>query len=232
MEKLVKKTTAKIDLHTHSDLSYDGGITAEEYQAFLQSGKLTHIAVTDHNEIKRALELRKALGPQIIVGEEIKTKEGEIIGLFLKSRIKPNMSFEKTLDAIHKQGGITYIPHPFDIRRSGAGRKVLTQNIAKIDIIEGFNARAITPRANKKAQTFAEVNGLRVAAGSDSHSVWELGKTYIQFEMNATKKLNLTKTILLRETEKPWLVKKYVSPRGFIAPAWNKYKKWTNSRKN
>ena len=107
----------KIDLHTHSIISYDGGITEKQYRKILEMGILDYVAITDHNETRFAGIMQKKFGDKIIIGEEIKTKEGEIIGLFLKKTIASGQSTEETAAAIHLQGGLVYIPHPFETRR-------------------------------------------------------------------------------------------------------------------
>lgn len=222
------KTTYKIDLHTHSIQSKDGGISLKEYQQTLDSGKLDYIAITDHNEIDNTLKIHKKIGEQIIPGEEIKTKQGEVIGLFLKRRIKPGQQFAKTLDLIHQQGGITYLPHPFDTRRSGANFETIRKNLDKIDIIERFNSRIITPGVYKKIEHFFENEGKAkpYAAGSDAHSVWELGNTYTIIEDK------LTRDNIEQQLETPSMRNKTVTPIGFAAPAWNKIQKWINLKKS
>ncbi|KKQ34267.1 MAG: hypothetical protein US52_C0065G0002 [candidate division WS6 bacterium GW2011_GWA2_37_6] len=217
-DKTTKKTY-KIDLHTHSTLSKDGGVSAREYKRILESGKLHYVVVTDHNEIDFALELHKELGAHLIVGEEIKTKEGEIIGLFLTKKIEPFQSFEATLDQIHAQNGITYLPHPFDTRRSGVNEQVAAKFVDKIDIIERFNARIITPGVHTKIAEFNRNYKKPFAAGSDSHSVWEIGNTYTVIKSMPDKN-NFVELL-----KSPELRTHRVGLRGFLAPTWNKFKK-------
>src|SRR5579859_2648799 len=95
----------KIDLHTHSIVSYDGGIREDEYKKLLTNNVIDFVAITDHNEIRFALMMQRRYGEQIIVGEEIMTAEGEIIGLFLKERIEPGLPVEETIQAIRMQRG-------------------------------------------------------------------------------------------------------------------------------
>src|SRR5580658_33632 len=102
----------KIDLHTHSVASPDGGIMADKYRECLELGKLDYIAITDHNSIDFALNLRTEFERKIIVGEEILTSEGEIIGLFLSELVPPNLSPIETIELIKRQGGLVYVPHP------------------------------------------------------------------------------------------------------------------------
>ena len=109
----------KTDLHTHSEASPDGGITLAQYQKVLNDGVLDCIAITDHNEVDFALHAHKTLGNKIIVGEEIMTTKGEIIGLFLKEKVAPQQSPADTVVSIKSQGGLVYIPHPFETVRKG-----------------------------------------------------------------------------------------------------------------
>lgn len=209
----------KIDLHTHSTLSKDGGISAEEYEKALKDKKLDYIAVTDHNEIDFAISLNRKLGDKVIVGEEIKTTKGEIVGLFLKKKIEPHQSFEATIEQIHKQNGLAYLPHPFDIRRSGADMGTVLKNYGQIDIIEKFNARIITPGVHKKITKFIKAHPKSYAASSDSHSSWELGKTYTLVKERPARD-NLAGLL-----KSPELAKKTMSLKGFLAPSWNKLSK-------
>lgn len=167
----------KIDLHTHSILSHDGGLNIEQYQEVLNT-KIDYIAITDHNKIDFALEAHKKIGPKIIIGEEIMTTKGEIIGLFLTKLIEPFQSPEQTIKQIKNQNGLVYIPHPFDKRRSALNKTFLQQNINNIDIIEIFNSRSMLNLINKKALNFANSTKIAQAVGSDSHSAAEIGFTY------------------------------------------------------
>src|SRR6266702_4633076 len=109
----------KVDLHSHSIISYDGGIAPREYERLLNTNVLDVIAITDHNEISLAQMLHKQLGEKIIVGEEIGTADGEIIGLFLQEKIAPGGTALETVAQIVLQGGLIYIPHPFEVFRKG-----------------------------------------------------------------------------------------------------------------
>lgn len=133
----------KVDFHTHSTASPDGSIKAAQYKQLLDSGRLDAIAVTDHNRIDFALALQQELGSKIIVGEEIMTTEGEIIGLFLKELVPAKLSPLETVQAIKKQGGLVYIPHPFETVRKGLQAKSLAAITDYIDIMEVYNGRAM-----------------------------------------------------------------------------------------
>lgn len=168
----------KVDLHTHSDASPDGGITFEQYVRILDHEILDCIAVTDHNTIERAQELRQALGSKIIIGEEITTLSGDIIGLFLDHLVAPEQSLEATVAAIKKQGGLVYVPHPFETVRKGLPEASLEHIAKDIDIMEVFNARAFVQNRGPKAITWARLNSKPGAASSDAHGMKGLGTAY------------------------------------------------------
>jgi len=168
----------KIDLHTHSILSYDGGISRQEYINAINDKTLDYIAITDHNEIDFALKLNRDYPKNIIVGEEIMTNDGEIIGLFLTKLIPKHLSVPKTIELIKEQGGLVYIPHPFDLLRAGLGRDLLEKYLKEIDIIEVFNARTKLTGFDKTAKKYAEKQNLVSSSSTDAHIYLTLGKAY------------------------------------------------------
>lgn len=168
----------KLDLHTHSELSPDGGISASQYARVLATNVLDVIAVTDHNRIDFALKLQGELGDRIIVGEEIMTTAGEIIGLFLTARIKPGLSPHETVKLIREQGGLVYIPHPFETVRKGLTQETLDELLDHVDIIEVANGRAFLQNRHSKSAIYAKLHRLASAASSDAHGVRGLGRTY------------------------------------------------------
>lgn len=177
----------KVDLHTHSAASPDGGITLRQYRAALESGWLDCIAITDHNRIDFATQAKAQLGERIIVGEEIMTIAGEIIGLFLNERIDPGMSPEDTVAAIRAQSGLVYIPHPFETIRSGLHPAALERIQDSVDMIEVCNGRAFLQNRGQQALVFAKLNQLTPVASSDAHGVHGLGKTYTSLASIPTK---------------------------------------------
>lgn len=181
----------KVDLHTHSSASHDGGLNQNDYKQALGSGALDYIAVTDHNQTEFAVELQKSLGKQIIVGEEIMTSEGEIIGLFLKRTIEPGLSLQQTAQAIHEQGGLVYIPHPFETVRKGVTKASLDHIASQVDIVEAYNARAVFQNKGPQAVTWARLAGKSMAASSDAHGRRGLGSSYSIIEKAPTAQ-NLT----------------------------------------
>ncbi len=170
----------KVDLHTHSVASPDGGISLEQYRRTLHSGKLDYIAITDHNSIDTALAIKSLLGDQIIIGEEIMTAEGEIIGLFLSEVVLPGQTARATAEAIRAQGGLVYIPHPFETFRKGIHPATLESIIDVVDIIEVCNGRAFMQNRGSQAVVWARLNSVPGAASSDAHGAAGLGSTYTQ----------------------------------------------------
>jgi len=168
----------KIDLHTHSSASPDGGIKAKQYRKLLETKKLDYIAVTDHNNVDFALELQKELGDKIIIGEEIMTTQGELIGLFLTERVKPGMSALQTAKTIHEQGGLVYVPHPFETVRHGLQIETLDEIASQVDIIEAYNGRAVLQNKTTVAIAWAQNHGKQIFASSDAHGVRGIGHTY------------------------------------------------------
>jgi predicted metal-dependent phosphoesterase TrpH len=206
----------KIDLHTHSIASPDGSLNETHYRRMLESGGLDIIAVTDHNTISFALELNKKLGDRIIVGEEIMTPQGEIIGLYLKEAVKPGLSPAETVAAIKTQGGLVYIPHPFETRRKGLQLGTLNTIAKDIDIVETHNGRAVFQNKSRTAGDWAAKNKLPGAAGSDSHGWYGWGRTYSIID-SAPAKATLAKLLAKAEHQAG-------SPgiRGVLYPKFNK----------
>jgi len=168
----------KIDLHTHSVASPDGGITTAQYARAINDGLLDCIAVTDHNQINVALQLQQSFGTHIIVGEEIMTTAGEIVGLYLTETIPAGLSPHETVKRIKDQGGIVYIPHPFETVRKGIHPGVLEELTEEIDIVEVYNGRAFAQNRSAQAVVWTKLNHVVGAASSDAHGYRGLGQTY------------------------------------------------------
>jgi predicted metal-dependent phosphoesterase TrpH len=171
----------RVDLHLHSNYSPDGQSSLEELIQRCAECGLDRIALTDHNTIDGARELVKLAPELTIVGEEAKTREGEVIGLFITSRLPPFLPPEEVMDLVHGMGGLTYIPHPFDRRRANFRAERLVELADRIDIIETYNAWC-EPAANQAAARFAADLGKVNATGSDSHAASELGRSWMEIE--------------------------------------------------
>ncbi len=177
----------KADFHSHSHYSRDSVINPRVYIDTCVRKGIECIAVTDHNEIEGAFVIQKLAAKEgklkVLIGEEVKTSEGEIIGLFLKEWVQRDMSPEDTVRAIHDQGGLAIIPHPYDIFR----RSVLTDDAIErvklsVDAIEGFNCRNIMAKHDLKAQELADSVHKPRTLGTDSHSSWELGGAALELD--------------------------------------------------
>jgi len=170
----------KADLHVHTRFSHDCATSPEKLVARCLRQGLNCIAITDHNTIQGALAVKELAPFSVIVGEEIKTAGGEITGLFLTDEIPPGLSPLETAQRIKEQGGLVSIPHPFDRYRSSAiSPDALEEVLPLADIIEVFNARNTFDHANRQAQDLAQAHGLAASAGSDAHSLLEMGRTYV-----------------------------------------------------
>jgi len=170
------------DLHMHTDHSPDCATPVDVLLDTAKRRGLGAIAVTDHNEISGALEAReRADGIKVIVSEEVKTAyEGEVIGLFIEEKIPRGMSLKETIDAIHEQGGLAYVPHPFDRMHAVPDYEHLLKVVEDIDMLEVFNARVAVRGFNEEAQRFADKYRVVAGAGSDSHVAQGLGTVKIR----------------------------------------------------
>lgn len=166
----------RYDLHVHSKYSIRCGILEPKdiIKIAIKKG-LAGIAITDHDTIKGGLECKKfeTESIKVIVGCELNTTQGEIIGLFLSEEIK-SREIDEAIDEIHAQGGLVIVPHPFDKMRKSTLSDV-SGFVGKIDAIEGFNARCIFDRYNKEATGFAMEHKIPITAGSDAHYASEIG---------------------------------------------------------
>jgi predicted metal-dependent phosphoesterase TrpH/glycosyltransferase involved in cell wall biosynthesis len=168
-----------VDLHMHTAWSHDCSIEVDDLLDHAEAEGLGAIAITDHNVFGGALEaVEKARGRKLIVipGEEVKTaSEGEVIGLFLEEEIPRGMSFAETVAAIRAQGGLVYIPHPFDRLHAIPDAATLQRHLGEIDVFEVYNARLLLEGYNVEALRFARKYNLTAAAGSDAHVLQGVG---------------------------------------------------------
>ena len=171
----------KVDLHLHSNFSHDGRSSLEDLVARSKECGLERIALTDHNTVEGAIALARLAPELAIVGEEVKTLEGEVIGLFITSRLAPYLPAEEVMDLIHGMGGLTYIPHPLDRRRANFSVERMAELADRIDIIETYNPWC-EPAANQAASRLAEELGKVTATGSDSHAAQELGRSWMEMD--------------------------------------------------
>jgi predicted metal-dependent phosphoesterase TrpH/glycosyltransferase involved in cell wall biosynthesis len=170
------------DLHIHSNYSKDCVNPVDGILATAREIGLGAIAIADHNEIEGAFLARElAKGdPFVIVAEEVKTAEGEVIGLFLNKAIPPALSFDETLSLIKEQGGLVYVPHPFDGLRTTPTYRAMVDNLHRIDVIEIYNAKVALSSFNLSAERFAAKYNVVAGAGSDAHVLQALGTAMIR----------------------------------------------------
>lgn len=171
----------KIDMHTHSFASYDGNAKPMQILQIAKQKGLDGIAITEHNNIRSWNDYRvsaKNLGIQVIFGEEIKTKQGDILAYFITNPIEKGLDVETTIDLIHKQGGIAVLAHPFHLFEKFKGDVNKIANL--IDGVEVFNARCPFKFSNKKARDFANKYNLAQIGGSDAHLHYAIGDGYTE----------------------------------------------------
>lgn len=166
------------DFHCHTKYSYDSDTSLEEAIRQCKEKGVQKIAITDHNTIEGALKAHQLAPEMIIIGEEISSTRGDIIGLFLRELVPEGLSARETATRIKAQGGLVYIPHPFDRIRAGIGEKGLEEIHDLIDIIEVFNGKTVFPSMNRKAWGYAKKHKFPMAAGSDSHQPGTIGETH------------------------------------------------------
>jgi len=180
----------KIDLHCHSEASFDCVVALPALLDRAQRNGIHVQAVTDHNEVWGAQKLQAIADtrrggdpevPVIIVGEEVSTREGEIIGLFLSERIPRDLSPEETVLRIKAQGGLVLLPHGFDpLKKHRLKPEAVARVAEQIDIVEVFNARVSRRRWNRAAVTWAEARGVAQSAGSDAHTLADVGDAWVE----------------------------------------------------
>ena len=180
--RLRSRPLIDVDLHMHTDHSYDCATPVEVLLAEARTRGLGAIAITDHNEISGALEAQaKADGVKVIVAEEVKTaEEGEVIGLFIEEKIPRGGTLRETIAEIKRQGGLVYVPHPFDRLHSVPDYKHLLPVLDEVDAIEVFNPRVAITEFNEEAVRFAAKYRIPAGAGSDAHVPQGLGSVRIR----------------------------------------------------
>lgn len=174
---------AFLDLHCHTSASFDSLSRPDAVVRAAAARGLTHLAITDHERIDGAMAARELAPPElaVIVGEEIRTADGDMIGLYLTEAVPPGLPAAETARRIHDQGGLAGLPHPFDrFRFSSAahrGPDQLDELLAVVDYVEAHNARVIG-KGNITAAELAARRGLASVAVSDAHTVLEVGVAY------------------------------------------------------
>ncbi|WP_240843011.1 PHP domain-containing protein [Acidaminobacter sp. JC074] len=226
----------KFDLHSHSSYSYDGYTTYNEYLNY--DGNIDVLAITDHNNFDFHYRYQKSndgkayrVGKLIIIpGEEIMTCDaGEIVGLFLKESISSGLTLKNTILQIKSQGGIVYIPHPFDLyrRKSRPNIKAVKKFINEVDIIEIENGKYLTRFESLIARRFATSNKKMCGAGSDAHKISEVGQVFLEMKYNEEV---ITKDDLIKLLEHKYSV--HTKKKSIILRVIKKLKKMVNNGTN
>jgi predicted metal-dependent phosphoesterase TrpH len=179
----------KVDLHSHTIYSKDCLTRTANLIATAHARGLDKIAVTEHNRLDGAL-VAKALAPDlVIIGEEIMTTHGEIIGYFMREEVPRGLTPEETIRRLRAQDAVITIPHPLDsVRRSAMRRDAVLAVIDQVDALEVLNARCVRQQDNVDAAELARQHHKLVTAGSDAHTLFEIGRCYVEmppFEDNA-----------------------------------------------
>jgi predicted metal-dependent phosphoesterase TrpH len=172
----------RVDLHSHTMWSGDSTTTAEEIEAAVVETGIDVLCVTDHNAVRGAEELRERLPCRVVVGEELRTHAGEIIGLFLDERVPMGKSPVEAAEAIRAQGGIVYVPHPFDPMRRNLAAESLDDLVDRglVDAIEVINSKTSLAGLNRRAAEYAAEHALAAGAGSDAHVPLALGAAVVE----------------------------------------------------
>lgn len=172
---------AFVDLHCHTSASFDSLAKPESVVRAAVRRGLTHLAITDHDRIEGALRARDAApdGLTVIVGEEVRTADGDLIALFLERAVAPGRPARETIAEVRAQGGLVGIPHPFDRLRGSMLKDPRLEAMGPlVDWVEAYNARVVGGTGNERAAAFARELGLPGVAVSDAHSVMEVGVAY------------------------------------------------------
>ena len=171
----------RADLHIHTRYSIDCLTPLEKIVTRCVELGINCVAVADHDTIAGALKLRDIAPFKVIVAEEMTTTAGEIMGLFLSEGICPGLSPQEAISRIHNQGGLVAIPHPFG-RSLPWHARVLTSTeiLSRVDIIEAFNSRTPFSGSIRRAEILAKEQGKAASAGSDAHTLGEIGRAYVQ----------------------------------------------------
>jgi hypothetical protein len=175
------KPPLRVELHCHTSASLDSLVPVEKYLSRCEKLGIDKIAITDHNVIETALSAKAIAPEKVIVGEEIQTTKGELIGYFMSDWVPPGLDPMETIECLREQGAFISIPHPFDPFRGKDWEPGDLESLAPyVDAVETFNARCFGNKANLAAADFARRHGLLETVGSDAHTLRELGKARLR----------------------------------------------------
>ena len=185
MHHLKKEGLTKLircDFHCHTEGSADSLTTFQEVRNMLEKTALDRLCITDHNAIDSARSMQEKDPEHIIVGEEVMTTGGELLGFFLKECIPGGLKPMAAIEQMLKQGAVISVSHPFDIRRCGWQVRELEEILPFIDAVEIFNARCRSMAINEQAMVFAGQKGIAGTAGSDAHTPVEIGGAWLELQ--------------------------------------------------
>ena len=203
-EPLADRQFILADLHMHTDHSHDCSVPVTDLLDYAEAQGLGAIAITDHNVFggaREGAELARERELTVIPGEEIKTDAGEVIGLFLEEEIERGLPMADTIAAIRGQGGVVYLPHPFDRLHTVPDAPTLHRHLPEIDVFEVYNARLLFEGFNEEALRFARKYNLTMGAGSDAHVLQGVGTGLVRmraFETPAEFLISLRSAEILR----------------------------------
>ena len=171
-----------MDLHSHTMWSGDSTTTPDEIAEAVAASGIDVLCITDHNAIKGAVQLSGQLPCRVVIGEELKTHAGEIIGLFLTEHLPFGLAPREAATSIRAQGGVVYVPHPFDPMRRNLSEAALDDLVGAglVDAIEVINAKTSMRSLNERAAQYGRTHGLLAGAGSDAHVPDALGAAYVE----------------------------------------------------
>lgn len=172
----------RVDMHSHSMWSGDSTTTPDELERAVVESGIDVLCITDHNTITGAIALGDRLACRVIVGEEVRTNAGELIGLFIEQRLPMGTSPGVAAAAVRDQGGVVYVPHPFDPMRRNLSERALVElsDGGLVDAFEVLNSKTSLDHLNERAAAFATERGLAHGAGSDAHVPDALGAAYVE----------------------------------------------------
>ena len=176
-----ERKVLKADFHIHTKYSMDCNTPLEDIISRCLETEINCVNIADHDTIEGAMKLKSMAPFAVIISEEILTPQGEIMGMFLKERIPSGISVEEAVSRIKAQGGLVCLPHPFDTFRGLKMEEDEVHILAEhVDVVELFNARSTLVRCYTRAKAYAARHGIPGTAGSDAHSAYEIGSTYVE----------------------------------------------------
>jgi len=170
----------KVDLHVHSSASFDCSVEPVRVGERCRRLGLSPIFLTDHNTIEGALQLRDS-PVSVVVGQEMRTADGELIGLFLSQAVPDGLSAKETVRLMKAQGGLVYLEHPYDQFRLHLREEAVEEIAELIDIVEVWNGRS-DRGINRQAMQLCNALGAAPGAGSDAHTLADIGKVFVEME--------------------------------------------------